>query len=113
MTRASLRLQDSSFGAAAYQTSRLLRLAVQEHSAPGWSCVSFNAQIMAPYKLITFMMLKAFLTETSSFTNVSFTNYKWLLTADSSLSRGSALNAPTAELNLCTERALQCPLPCG
>lgn len=86
MTRASLHLQNGSFGAASYQTSHLLRLAVQEHSAAGWRCVSFNAQIMAPYKLTASMTLKAFLTETFLFTSISFTDYKWLPTPDSVLS---------------------------
>ena len=79
---------------------------MQEHSAPGWRRVSFSAQIMAPYKLTAFMTLKAFLTEMFSFTSISFTDYKWLLTPDSSLSRGSALTAQNAELNLRIERAL-------
>lgn len=81
-----------------------------EHRAPGCRCDSFNAQIMAPYKLTAPTTLKAFLTERFSLTPISFTDYKWLLTPDSSSSRGSALNAQNAELSLSTERAPQRPL---
>lgn len=106
----ALHLQDSILGAASRQMSHSLRVALQKRSVPGWRCVSFDAQIMAPHRLTFSVTLKVLLPEMFSFSSISFTDCKWRLTPDNSSSQGSALNAQNAELHLHSNGPLWRPL---